>query len=35
MTTMAVEGPLLRMSRETPTDYWNDSCDVEELAYAR
>lgn len=34
MTTMAVESPLLRMSQETPTDYWNDSCDVEDLAYA-
>ena len=22
------------MARETPTDYWNDSCDVDELAYA-
>ena len=29
-----VESPLLRMVRETPTDYWNDSCAVEELAYA-
>ena len=34
MTTSAAESPLLRMSRETPTDYWNDSCDVGELAYA-
>ena len=34
MTTVSVESPLLRMSRETPTDYWNDSCDVGELAYA-
>lgn len=34
MTTAAVESPLLRMSRETPTDYWNDSCDVGELNYA-
>ena len=25
---------LLRMVRETPTDYWNDSCAVAELAYA-
>lgn len=34
MTTIFMESPLLRMSRETPTDYWNDSCDVDELAYA-
>jgi transaldolase len=34
MTTLATESPLLRMSRETATDYWNDSCDVQELAYA-
>jgi transaldolase len=26
--------PLLRMTRETPTQYWNDSCAVDELAYA-
>ena len=25
---------LLRMVRETPTDYWNDSCAVAELGYA-
>lgn len=30
----AAESPLLRMVRETPTDYWNDSCAVSELAYA-
>ena len=29
-----VETPLLRMVRETPTDYWNDSCAVAELEYA-
>ena len=29
-----VEAPLLRMVRETPTDYWNDSCAVAELEYA-
>jgi transaldolase len=34
MTTSAADSPLLRMSRETPTEYWNDSCDVGELAYA-
>jgi transaldolase len=26
--------PLLRMVRETPTDYWNDSCSLAELKYA-
>lgn len=26
--------PLLRMAQRTLTDYWNDSCAVEELAYA-
>lgn len=34
VATVAVESPLLRMVRETPTEYWNDSCDVAELAYA-
>ncbi len=38
MTVMGVkaelESPLLTMVRETPTDYWNDSCSVEELEYA-
>jgi len=34
MTTTALDSPLLRMTRETPTRYWNDSCAVEELAYA-
>lgn len=33
MTTL-VDSPLLRMTRETPTEYWNDSCDPAELAYA-
>jgi transaldolase len=28
------EAPLLRMVRETPTDYWNDSCAIAELEYA-
>jgi transaldolase len=31
---IATDSPLLRMTRATPTDYWNDSCAVEELAYA-
>jgi transaldolase len=34
MTTTALDSPLLRMTQETPTQYWNDSCAVEELAYA-
>ena len=34
MTTTALDSPLLRMTRETPTRYWNDSCAVDELAYA-
>src|SRR5258706_12036767 len=29
-----VESPLLRMVRDTPTDYWNDSCAISELEYA-
>jgi transaldolase len=34
MTTNALESPLLRMTQETPTQYWNDSCAVDELTYA-
>jgi transaldolase len=34
MVTTALDSPLLRMVRETPTQYWNDSCAVDELAYA-
>jgi len=34
MTMTALDSPLLRMTQETPTQYWNDSCAVEELAYA-
>ncbi len=34
MTTTALQSPLLRMTQETPTQYWNDSCAVDELAYA-
>ncbi len=34
MLTAAPHSPLLRMTQETPTQYWNDSCAVEELAYA-
>jgi hypothetical protein len=34
MTTDATPSPLLRMTQETPTDWWNDSCDVDDLAFA-
>jgi transaldolase len=35
MTTLAtVDGPLLRTALGGHTDYWNDSCAVDELAYA-
>ena len=34
MTTTALDSPLLRMTQETPTQYWNDSCAVDELTYA-
>src|SRR2546429_2654932 len=29
-----VDSPLTRMTRTTPTEYWNDSCAVSELEYA-
>ncbi|HEY5628670.1 MAG TPA: transaldolase family protein [Candidatus Limnocylindrales bacterium] len=32
--TAAVASPLAKMVETTPTDYWNDSCAVAELAYA-
>jgi transaldolase len=34
MITTMVDSPLLRMTQESPTQYWNDSCAVDELAYA-
>ncbi len=34
MTITALDSPLLQMTRETTTQYWNDSCAVDELAYA-
>ena len=34
MTTTPLDSPLLLMVQTTPTEYWNDSCDVDELAYA-
>jgi transaldolase len=34
MPMTALDSPLLRMTRETPTQYWNDSCAVDELDYA-
>ena len=33
-TTDVVESPLQEMAATTATDYWNDSCSVEELTYA-
>lgn len=32
MTSAAIDSPLLRMSQETATDYWNDSCDYRDPA---
>jgi transaldolase len=35
VTTLAgIDSPLLRMVESTATDYWNDSCAIEELDYA-
>ena len=34
MTMTPLDSPLLQMTRATPTQYWNDSCAVDELAYA-
>ena len=34
MTLTTTDSPLSRMVAATPTDFWNDSCAVEELAYA-
>jgi transaldolase len=34
VTMTALDSPLLRMTQETPTQYWNDSCAGEELEYA-
>ena len=34
MTEIALDSPLLRMTQATATDYWNDSCAVEEIGYA-
>jgi transaldolase len=34
MTLAALDSPLLRMTQETKTEYWNDSCAVDELTYA-
>jgi transaldolase len=32
--TAMIDGPLLKTVRGTPTDYWNDSCAADELAWA-
>jgi transaldolase len=34
MAVTAIDSPLLRMTQETPTQYWNDSCAVDELRHA-
>jgi transaldolase len=34
MTMTMVDSPLLRTTQGSPTDYWNDSCAVDELTYA-
>lgn len=34
MVLAALDSPLARMTRATPTQYWNDSCAVAELEYA-
>ena len=34
MNTSAATSPLLRMTRENGTEFWNDSCAVDDLAYA-
>ncbi len=34
MAIAVAESPLLQMTQETPTQYWNDSCAVAELEYA-
>ena len=34
MSPSAADSPLARMVETTPTDYWNDSCAVDDLAYA-
>jgi transaldolase len=34
LSTEVVTSPLQEMAATTPTDYWNDSCSVEELTYA-
>lgn len=34
MVMTVLDSPLLRMVQRSPTDYWNDSCAVEELTHA-
>lgn len=34
MDATALASPLLRMTRTTPTTWWNDSCDIAELEFA-
>ena len=34
MAVTLVDSPLATMVEPTPTDYWNDSCSLDEVAYA-
>jgi transaldolase len=34
MNTLMTRSPLAETAATTPTDYWNDSCSIEELTYA-
>src|SRR5262245_35933851 len=34
MATTAVKSPLQQTVETTPTEYWNDSCSIEDLNYA-
>jgi hypothetical protein len=34
MIVSTSQAPLFQMVRETPTDYWNDSCAADELGHA-
>lgn len=31
---LTVDSPVLRIVQKSPTDYWNDSCAVDDLTYA-
>ena len=34
MSQNSKASPLSMMADRTPTEYWNDSCDIDELSYA-